>query len=281
MTLTISRRLGLLVAIAITGCVAIVASQLVTMRAALVQERQTAIAAQVQSAVSIAKDFVAAVDRGVLSEAEAQQQAKSVLRGIRFSKNDYIFVYRDDGQNIVLGPRPEMEGKNLLENKDPNGVPYVRELIAAASRSDGGFISYMFPRAGSDKPAAKLGYALSVAPWKWVIGTGVYVDDLDDIFYASVRTTLFWAAGSIILLCALALVLARGLVRPMLSMTAEMTDLAAGKLEVQCRAPRERTKSAAWLPPSKSSRATRWCASSSKRNRRKQRATPPRSAGRT
>jgi methyl-accepting chemotaxis protein len=233
MTLTISRRLGLLVAIAITGCVAIVASQLVTMRAALVQERQTAIAAQVQSAVSIAKDFVAAVDRGVLSEAEAQQQAKSVLRGFRFSKNDYIFVYRDDGQNIVLGPRPEMEGKNLLENKDPNGVPYVRELIAAASRSDGGFISYMFPRAGSDKPAAKLGYALSVAPWKWVIGTGVYVDDLDDIFYASVRTTLFWAAGSIILLCALALVLARELVRPMLSMTAAMTDLAAGKLEVQ------------------------------------------------
>jgi methyl-accepting chemotaxis protein len=233
MTLTISRRLGLLVAIAIAGSVAIVASQLATMRAALVQERQTAIAAQVQSAVSIAKEFVAAVERGVLSEAEAQQQAKAVLRGIRFGKNDYIFVYRDDGQNIVLGPRPELEGKNLLENKDPNGVPYVRELIAAAARSDGSFVSYMFPRAGSNKPAAKMGYTLSVASWKWVIGTGVYVDDLDDTFYASVRTTLFWAAGSIILLCALALVLARGLVRPMLAMTTAMTDLAAGKLEVQ------------------------------------------------
>ena len=233
MTLTISRRLGLLVAIAIAGSMTIVASQLVTMRVALVQERQTAIAAQVQSAVSIAKDFVASVERGVLSEAEAQQRVKAVLRGIRFGKNDYIFVYRDDGQNIVLGPRPEMEGKNLLENKDPNGVPFVRELIAAAARNDGTFVSYMFPRAGSDKPAAKLGYALSVAPWKWVIGTGVYVDDLDDIFYASVRTTLFWAAGSIILLCALALVLARGLVRPMLAMTAAMTDLAAGKLEVR------------------------------------------------
>ena len=125
--------------------------------------------------MSIAKEFVASVDRGVLSEAEAQQRATSVLRGIRFGKNDYIFVYRDDGQNIVLGPRPEMEGKNLLENKDPNGVPYVRELIAAATRNDGSFVSYMFPRAGSDKPAAKMGYALGVAPWKWVIGTGVYV----------------------------------------------------------------------------------------------------------
>jgi len=233
MILTISRRLGLLVAIAIAGSVAIVASQLVTMRAALVQERQTAIAAQVQSAVSIAKQFVTLVERGVLTEADAQQQAKVVLRSIRFGKNDYIFVYRDDGQNIVLGPRPEMEGKNLLENKDPNGVPYVRELIAAAARNDGTFVSYMFPRAGSDKPAAKMGYALGVTPWKWMVGTGVYVDDLDDIFYASVRTTLFWAAGSIILLCALALVLARGLVRPMLAMTAAMTDLAAGKLDLQ------------------------------------------------
>ena len=112
MSLTISRRLALLVAIAVLGSLAIIAVQLAAMRAALVQERQTAIAAQVQAAASTVKEFVASMERGQLSEAEAQQRAKSVLRGIRFGKNDYIFVYQQDGTNIVLGPRPELEGKN-------------------------------------------------------------------------------------------------------------------------------------------------------------------------
>jgi methyl-accepting chemotaxis protein len=203
------------------------------MRAALVQERQTAIAAQVQAAASIVKEFVGSLERGLLSEAEAQQRAKSVLRGIRFGKNDYIFVYQQDGTNIVLGPRPELEGKNLMESKDSDGIYYVREIIASATRGAGAFVSYMYPRAGSDKPAAKMANAVNVGPWNWVIGTGVYIDDLDEAFHAAVRTALLWAAGAIGLLCALAFLLARGLVLPMRAMTLAMTELAAGKLEMQ------------------------------------------------
>ena len=233
MSLTISRRLALLVAIAIAGCVALIVLQLAAMHAAMVQERQTAIAAQVQAAASIVKEFTASAQRGQLGEAEAQQQAKSVLRGIRFGKNDYIFVYAQDGRNIVLGPRPELEGKDLMDSKDPNGVPYVRDIIANATRGSGAFVPYMYPRAGSDKPAPKMAYAVNVDPWKWVIGTGVYVDDLDEAFHGAVRTTLFWAAGAIGLLCVLAFLLARGLVRPMHAMTFAMTELAAGKLEVE------------------------------------------------
>jgi methyl-accepting chemotaxis protein len=233
MSLTISRRLALLVAIAILGSVAIIGVQLAAMRAALVQERQTAIAAQVQAAASIVKEFAAAMERGLLSEVEAQQRAKSVLRGIRFGKNDYIFVYQQDGTNIVLGPRPELEGKNLMESKDSGGIFYVREIIASGARGAGSFVSYMYPRAGSDKPAAKMAHAVNVGPWNWVIGTGVYIDDLDEAFHAAVRTALLWAAGAIGLLCTLAFLLARGLVLPMRAMTLAMTELAAGKLEMQ------------------------------------------------
>ncbi len=233
MSLTISRRLALLVTIAIVASVALIGLQLAAMRAALVQERQMAIAAQVQTAASIVKEFIGAVERGLLSEAEAQQRAKSVLRGIRFGKNDYIFVYLQDGKNIVLGPRPELEGKDLMDSKDSNGVPYVRDIIANATRGSGAFVSYMYPRAGSDKPAPKMAHAANVDPWRWVIGTGVYVDDLDEAFNAAVRSTLFWAAGAIGLLCVLAFLLARGLVLPMRAMTSAMTELAAGKLEIE------------------------------------------------
>ncbi|MGJ4888680.1 methyl-accepting chemotaxis protein [Bradyrhizobium sp. HKCCYLR20261] len=233
MVLTIPRRFGILVAVSIAVCIAAIASQLLSARSALLDERKTAIVGQVQSAVSIVKALAAEVQKGSLTEAEAQSRAKATLRGIRYGKNDYIFVYKPDGENIVLGPRPDWEGKNLSNEKDANGLPFVRELVAAGLRDGGGFTDYMFARAGSTIPVAKLGYTLKADPWNWIVGTGVYVDDLDEMFYASVKTALVWAAGLIALLCVIALTIARGLVRPLQAITRVMTELATGNLAVQ------------------------------------------------
>ena len=107
MVLTIPRRFGILVAVSIAICIAAIASQLLSARSALLDERKTAIVGQVQSAVSIVKALAAEVQKGTLTEAEAQSRAKATLRSIRYGKNDYIFVYKPDGENIVLGPRPD------------------------------------------------------------------------------------------------------------------------------------------------------------------------------
>ncbi|WP_035658518.1 HAMP domain-containing methyl-accepting chemotaxis protein, partial [Bradyrhizobium sp. STM 3809] len=77
-----------------------------------------------------------------------------------------------------------------------------------------------------------LGYTLKADPWNWIVGTGVYVDDLDEMFYASVKTALVWAVGLIALLCVIALTIARGLVRPLQAITRVMTELATGNLAV-------------------------------------------------
>ncbi|MDU6141457.1 methyl-accepting chemotaxis protein, partial [Bradyrhizobium sp.] len=129
-------------------------------------------------------------------------------------------------------PRPDWEGKNLSNEKDANGLLFVRELVTAGLRDGGGFSEYMFARAGSTIPVAKLGYTLKADPWNWIVGTGVYVDDLDEMFYASVKTALLWAAGLIALLCMIALLIARGLVRPLQAITKVMTELATGNLAV-------------------------------------------------
>jgi methyl-accepting chemotaxis protein len=233
MVLTISRRFGVLVAVSIVVCIAAVASQLIAARSALFEERRSSIVGQVQSAVSIVKGLAAAVDKGTLTEAEAQTRAKTILRGIRYGNNDYIFVYKSDGENVVLGPKPDWEGKNLINEKDAKGLYFVRDLIAASTRAGGGFVPYMFARSGSDIPVAKLGYALKADPWNWVVGTGVYIDDLDEAFYGSVKTALFWAIGLIAALCIVALPIARGLIRPLRAITEVMTRLATGNLAVE------------------------------------------------
>src|SRR6185503_6336585 len=165
-------------------------------------------------------------------KAEAQERAKAVLRSIRFGNNDYIFVYAPDGTNLVLGPLPELEGKDLTGLKDADGIFYVRDLIAAGRRG-GGYVAYKFPRAGSDQPAPKLAYALGVEPWDWVIGTGVYVDDLDALFRERLRAGLLWSVGLIAVLVLCAVPLARGLIRPVRAMTTAMGRLADGDVTTE------------------------------------------------
>jgi methyl-accepting chemotaxis protein len=232
MTLTISRRLGLLVGLAIVVSLAGIAQQVTAQRSALIRDRTALIVSQVQTAVSIVAGFSAAADKGLLSKDDAQERAKAALRSVRFGNNDYLFVYLENGVNIAHGVRADMEGKDLMGLKDTNGVYYIRELVAAAARNDGSTVGFLFPRAGSDLPVPKLGFAMRADPWRWVVGTGVYIDDLDQAVYGMIREALAWAAGLILLLCGVAFVLARGLVRPIRAMTATMSRLASGELDV-------------------------------------------------
>ena len=232
MTLTISRRLALLVGLAVVASLAITAMQLTMLRSSMLVDREGAIKGEVQSAASIVREFMAAAEKGQMSRADAQERAKATLRDIRWGNNDYFFMYDETGTNIMAGPLPTLVGKNMIDAKDPTGFPFVRALIASSAQPDGGFVSYMFPRPGSSDAVPKLSYALAVRPWSWIIGTGVYIDDLDAEFYAAVWKTVGWAAALIAALCGVAFVLARGLVRPLNAMTAAMSDLASGNLDV-------------------------------------------------
>jgi methyl-accepting chemotaxis protein len=226
-TLTIGRRLGLIIAVAIIVGIAAIAVQLLALRESLYHERKAAIAQQVETALAIVKNFAAQAEKGQLSVSEAQERAKAVLRTIRFGQNDYYFVYDHDGVNVAHGLRPELEGKNLMNTKDANGVLFTRDMIDRA-KAGGGYTDFLFPRSGNPVPSPKIGYGLSHDPWKWMIGTGVYVDDLDAMFWTRVRTAAFWALGLIAVLIACGLPLARGLVRPVQALTEAMGRLAEG-----------------------------------------------------
>ena len=71
-----------------------------------------------------------------------------------------------------------MEGQQKIDLKDTNGKFIIKELIAAA-QSGGGFVDYRFPRAGQQNAEPKLGYAALFAPWNWILGTGIYIDDVN------------------------------------------------------------------------------------------------------
>ena len=114
-------------------------------------------------------------------EKELKAKALEEISKIRFGQDGYFFVYDYDGTNIMHPINPALVGKNLMENKSKKGVYYIKDLIEAAKKG-GGTILFDFQKTKDDpKLYDKIGYADGLQEWKWMIGTGVYIDNVEKI----------------------------------------------------------------------------------------------------
>lgn len=167
-----------------------------------------------------------ASDNASVSEDTAQLMARDALRGLRYAGSDYIFVFDKNGGTVVHGARPELEGTSLADSQDANGVYFIREMVKIA-RDGGGFLHYDFPREGSDEPQPKLSYSLYFEPWDWMVGTGVYIDDVDRKFYAAAAKAAGISLAVILMGVFVASVIARSISGPLARMTGDMNKLAS------------------------------------------------------
>jgi methyl-accepting chemotaxis protein len=108
----------------------------------------------------------------------AKQQVLQILRNIDFDNGNYIFVYQYDGLNLATRPKPSLEGKNLIDLKDKSGKLLIRDLINIAQKG-GDFYQYIWFNPATDKDEPKLSYALGLEKWGWMIGTGVYLNQIN------------------------------------------------------------------------------------------------------
>lgn len=90
----------------------------------------------------------------------------------------YIFIYTFDGINIADPILKKNAGKNLLDIEDPNGKKVIYELIEVSKAKEGGFVEYVWNKPVSNILAPKISYAASYEPWRWMVGAGVYLDDV-------------------------------------------------------------------------------------------------------
>jgi len=152
----------------------------------------------------------------------------------------YLFTYKTDGTRINVPINKSQNGKNFIDLKDPNGVPFIRDLIDAA-RKGGGFVLYHFEKAGAGVQP-KLSYAQLVPGTDVIIGTGVYIDGVDkersritslvtesQNHYSRVQAAL--GAGILALILCIAWGVTRRICPPLLQLTAEAEEVAAGRLD--------------------------------------------------
>ncbi|HEY4065491.1 MAG TPA: cache domain-containing protein [Burkholderiaceae bacterium] len=139
----------------------------------------------------------------------AKEQAKAILSNMTFGDDGYFYVYANDGLNIVHPRMPDLVGTNLWNMRDSDGTYVIRELIARA-KEGGGFQRYLWPKPSTGKIERKLGYSVALPRWGWMLGTGIYLDDVEAAsaklrgnMVESVRQTLLGLA-SVAVIAALA-----------------------------------------------------------------------------
>jgi methyl-accepting chemotaxis protein len=177
-------------------------------------ERVDKLRSLTESAVSMVKSAYGRYQSGELTEDKAKTLVESELRTLKYGNNEYFFIFDFDGTQIVHGVKPEREGKNFYAATDPSGKQFVKEQIDRA-RDGTGVVAFMFPRLESAVSVPKMNYVVAFDPWHWVIGTGVYVDDIDTRFAEVAREffSIAVAVGLFMVLCAY--LLSRQITRPL------------------------------------------------------------------
>ncbi|RFA26608.1 hypothetical protein CAI21_16755 [Alkalilimnicola ehrlichii] len=117
-------------------------------------------------------------ENAAADDAIAQERVAELLRNIEYGEDGYFFVYGYDGVNIVHPRLPELEGQQLYEFRDEDGNLLIQALIERA-REGGGFTEYRWDKPSGGDSVAKLGYSIGLDRWGWMVGTGVYLDDLE------------------------------------------------------------------------------------------------------
>lgn len=177
--------LGALLLLAILTSISVLYTLSENQEAALKQQREDLLSLtkqrleeQGQIALSVVQHYGALAEQDPANTPKYIESAVEAIKSIKWGVGGYFFIYRFNGDVVVVPPRPDLSGKNLMNSKDSNGVYYVKDLIENA-RKGGGFVEYVFTKPKKDGLFPKLSVSTGYAPWEWMIGTGVYIDDID------------------------------------------------------------------------------------------------------
>ncbi|MDN3564920.1 cache domain-containing protein [Paeniroseomonas aquatica] len=229
--LPIAARLHLTTLVAVLGLVALAGMEIAARMQEAEADRTAILRHVVEAAAAIAAGQQAEEAAGRLSRTEAQGRAIEAIRAIRYRGQEYVWI-NDMAPVMVMHPfRPELEGRPLGEVRDPSGFRLFLGFVAAVRATGSGTVGYLWPRPGDDQPVEKISYVQRFAPWDWVLGSGIYVDDLRALQHAILLKGSAVALAAALVVALLAWVIARSIVGPLGIATRATVTLAGGDLD--------------------------------------------------
>ncbi len=234
---SIGRRLSLvtLMVLALLGLLLFFCLQIY--QQGLMGEKSRQTRAQVETAYSLVVGLEARVRKGELDEASAKAEALALIKGLRYGADDYFWI-NDSHPTMVMHPmKPELDGKDLSGVEDKQGLRLFVAFADLARAQGAGEVAYYWPKPGVEEPVRKISYIKRFAPWDWIIGTGVYVDDVEAQYQEVLRTLLGVGLVLAILLFAVVGLIVRSIVVPLSQSVSALGNIARGEGDLRFRLP--------------------------------------------
>ncbi len=195
------------------------------------ESRKVAIKQSVEIAVSIVDWAYRQEVSGQLTRPQAQAMAVRAVNDARYAGKEYFWI-NDMVPVMVTHPfKPEMNGKELSSFKDPNGNPIFVQFVEIVSKENAGYLSYLWPKPGQDKPVEKVSFVSGFKPWGWVLGSGLYMDDLRTAFITTLVQAGAVIAVAIVLSTLMAIGITRSITRPLDRAVAVARAVSLGRLD--------------------------------------------------
>jgi methyl-accepting chemotaxis protein len=228
----ISTKLSIIPAISVVGLALLAVVALLMSQSQMRDDAGRRSAAIVDAATKIAAKYEADARAGTIGVDAAKAAALAAIKAIRYGDDDYVWV-QDAVPNVIMHPiRPDLDGKNVGEVKDPNGNFLFRNFVETVRKSGSGYVGYLWPKPGHEKPVEKISFVRGFEPWGWILGSGVYIDDVNA---ALLRNALEFGAIVLVLggiIFATGFALARSVSGPLGKMVGLVDEVAKGNLDV-------------------------------------------------
>jgi methyl-accepting chemotaxis protein len=202
----------------------------------LLSDIKTELTNETQEAMSIAQVMYDRYQAGEMTMEEAQKEAADIIRELKYNDGaGYFWVDTAEGINVVLLGR-DTEGQSRWDATDPNGTKYIQEMIKNGMQDGGGFTQLMFAKPNETEPLPKLNYTAYFQPFNWVMGTGVWIDYIDeqvaayethakDALTSSIVKSLILLLVLIIIGVLAAMYLAKRITNPIVMVTNQMVRM--------------------------------------------------------
>lgn len=194
----------------------------------LMNSKKIMLKTQIDTASTLMEHYEKEAIEGRMTHEAAQDAAKNAIKNLRYNTEEYFFILDTDIRGVMHPIKPKLDNTDLSDIKDPNGKKLFVEFTRVAKESGEGYVDYMWAKPGNDTPLPKLSYVRHFKQWGWIIGSGVYIDDVEEEFTAKAMRTAGTALAFLIVLTLFIMALRNSIVSKLSTMQTMAHELSSG-----------------------------------------------------
>ncbi|MBF0393675.1 MAG: cache domain-containing protein, partial [Alphaproteobacteria bacterium] len=224
----IGTRIRIIAAVMAAGVVALSAIALNASYDDLMIARKIKTRQLVEAAFGVIAHHEHMAREGMMSEEDAKRAALAAVSTLRYAGEEYFWV-NDMHPRVLMHPiKPALDGKDVTDLKDPAGKALFVAFADTVRANGEGFVDYLWPKPGHDQPVPKISYVKGFATWGWIIGSGIYIDDVMSDFREKATALGAATLGLLAIGLGLSFIVGRSITQPLGEIREAMEKLTGG-----------------------------------------------------